>query len=62
MQGFAQARVGQEAAGVVQVEPADLAVGPGAQFQGCDDAAELVEAGVWWFHAFILVIGHPGRQ
>ena len=43
LEGFAEAGAGDEAVGIVQVEPADVAVGPGAQFQDGDDAAEVVE-------------------
>ena len=46
LQGLAEARPGEEAQGVVQVEPAGLTVGPGAQLQDGDDSTEVVEAGV----------------
>ena len=46
LQGFAETGAGDQAPGVVEVEPADLAVGSGAQLKDGDDAAEVVESGV----------------
>ena len=55
-----------EAQGVVEVDSADLAVGPHAQFQDGDDAAELVEAAVGCLvirvHVSSLATGHRSRQ
>ena len=45
LEGLAETGVGDEAIVVVKVEPTDVAVGPGAQFQDGDDAAEVIEAG-----------------
>ena len=46
LKGFADTRPGDQARGVLEVEPADLAVGSGAQLEDGDYAAEIVEAGV----------------
>ena len=55
-----------EAQGVVEVDSGDLAVGPHAQFQDGDDAAELVEAAVGCLvirvHVSSLATGHRSRQ
>ena len=66
LQRFAQAYVVDEAQGVVEVDPPDLAVGPGAQFQDGDDAAEVVETTVGclviWGHVSSLATGHRDWQ
>ena len=46
LERFAEPGAGDEAVGVIQVEPADLAVGAGAQLQDGNDAAEMIKVAV----------------
>ena len=66
LQGFAEPGPGDEAQGVVGVDPAGFSVGSCAQLEDGDDAAEVVVGGVWWLlaeiHIFSVQMEHRRKQ